>query len=176
MSDIRGTVTEDQGLLKKIQLVIPGYKGYREREDLRVADSLLRNQLANEMDNVVESVKRSREELTKNMEMDLMNDVGELVNNMDAMANKIRHAQQGYSGFSADLRIEQQELNHLYHWDLSLLEIIEVLKSKTMGLEEQVIQKSDDVKTSIRELKLDVNKFNELFKRRIETITGISIK
>jgi hypothetical protein len=176
MADIRGTVTEERGLLKKIQLLIPGYKGYREREDLRIADSLLRNQLANEMDNVVESVKRSREELTKNMEMDLMNDVGELVNYMTSVANKIRHAQQGYSGISADLRIEQAQQHRLYEWDLSLLEIIDILKGKSTNLENQIIQKSPDIKDSMRDLKHEIDNFNEVFKRRIDEIAGIGIR
>jgi len=175
MSDIRDQVADDQGIIKKIQMHVPGYKGYREREDLRIADSLLRNQLANEMDNVVESVKRSRDELTKNMEMELMTDVGELVNYLDAITNKIRHAQQGYSGFSADVRIEQEELNRLYEWDLSLLELIAELKERTTTLEDNAVQKSSEIKTSMRDVRAEVDKFNELFKRRIDVIAGIGV-
>ena len=44
--DIRGEVDESRGLLKKIQLVIPGFKGYRQLDDLRVADALLRKQVS----------------------------------------------------------------------------------------------------------------------------------
>jgi hypothetical protein len=175
MSDIRDTVEDDRGILKKIQGFIPGYKGYREREDLRIADSLLRNQLANEMDNVVESTKRSREVLTKNMEMDLMGDIGSVVNNMEALANKIRHAQQGYSGFSADVRIEQDELNRLYEWDLNLLEIIGLLREKSTSLEGLVSQKSPDMSKGISDLRSEMDNFNVLFKKRMDTISGTSI-
>ena len=52
MPDIRDRVEQDRGLLKKIQLVIPGYAGYRRREDIRAADNLLRIQLANQMKGV----------------------------------------------------------------------------------------------------------------------------
>src|SRR5256885_16816857 len=45
MPDIRDRVEQDRGLLKKIQLAIPGYAGYRRREDIRAADNLLRIQL-----------------------------------------------------------------------------------------------------------------------------------
>jgi len=176
MPDIRQEVKDDRGLLKKIQSYIPGYKGYREREDLRIADSLLRNQLANEMDGVTESVKRSREELVKNMEMDLMNDAGELVNYLDALTNSLRHAQQGYSGISADVRIEQAELNRLYEWDFSLLSLIDGLKAKTAVLEDQVSKRSKDAKSSIRELKTDVNRFDELLKQRIDVIAGTAVR
>src|SRR2546428_367087 len=49
MPDIRDRVEQDRGLLKKIQLVIPGYAGYRRREDIRAAGNLLRIQLANQL-------------------------------------------------------------------------------------------------------------------------------
>jgi len=46
MADIRQRVKEDQGILKKIQMFVPGFRGYRQREDLRDADRMLRDQLA----------------------------------------------------------------------------------------------------------------------------------
>ena len=33
--DIRVAVDKNQSILKKIQLVIPGFRGYREKEDIR---------------------------------------------------------------------------------------------------------------------------------------------
>src|SRR4030066_176911 len=46
MPDIRDRMEEDKGILKKIQSFIPGFSGYRKREDLRDADKMLRMQLA----------------------------------------------------------------------------------------------------------------------------------
>jgi len=42
MPDIRERVEEDKGILKKIQSFIPGFRGYRRKEDLRDADRMLR--------------------------------------------------------------------------------------------------------------------------------------
>ena len=49
MTDLRDKVKDDRGLIKMIQLVIPGYRGYRIKEDLRIADRLLREELANRL-------------------------------------------------------------------------------------------------------------------------------
>jgi len=49
MPDIRGRVEEDQGILKKIQNFVPGFRGYRRKEDLRDADRMLRMQLADRL-------------------------------------------------------------------------------------------------------------------------------
>ena len=35
MPDIRQKVEEDRGLIKKIQLMVPGYRGYRLKDDIR---------------------------------------------------------------------------------------------------------------------------------------------
>ena len=40
MADIRQRVQEEQGVLKKIQMFVPGFRGYRQREDLRDADRM----------------------------------------------------------------------------------------------------------------------------------------
>lgn len=176
MADIRQRVQDDRGIIKKIELVIPGYKGYREKEDLRIADSLLRNQLANQIQAVLESVQRSREGLAKNMNLALLNDIGELDNNMQALMNKIRHAPQGYSGISADIRIEQNELNKLYEWDLSLLQLIDILRQRSVDLEDQVSQNSPRTKTTILDLKKEVTNFIEVFQKRIDSITNITVR
>lgn len=39
--DLRSKVEDDRGMLTKIQLGIPGFRGYRQKEDLRIADSRL---------------------------------------------------------------------------------------------------------------------------------------
>ena len=49
MPDIRQRVSEDQGVLKKIQMFIPGFRGYRQKEDLRDADRMLRDQLVKKL-------------------------------------------------------------------------------------------------------------------------------
>ena len=43
--DLRTEVDKSRGLLKRIQLLVPGYSGYRKLEDLRAADELLRGQI-----------------------------------------------------------------------------------------------------------------------------------
>ena len=121
MSDIRDTIEGDRGVWKKVQAFLPGYKRYRNCEDLRAADSILRAELAVKMDTVVEAIQNARVEIARGMDFDLLNRIGELVNNSQALAEKIRHASQGYSPWiSGDVRIEEPELNRLYEYDLSL--------------------------------------------------------
>src|SRR5215469_3113225 len=55
--DIRQTVDGDRGMLKRLQMLIPGFKGYRQGEDDRAADSLLRLQVADRVHRAVAAVQ-----------------------------------------------------------------------------------------------------------------------
>ncbi len=175
MVDLRFKVEDDRGLLKKIELLIPGFRGYRKREDLRAADSLLRQQLAGKMKEVNKKFENSREELTKTMELSLIQDMGDLLKLSRQFENKIRHAEQGYTGISADYRIEEDELNKLYEWDLSMLQTIislekmaQELNSSITGLDGTAGRKMKDIKNALRE-------FNSIFDKRISIIAGLEV-
>ena len=101
---LREKVEEDRGLIKKIEMAIPGFRGYRKREDLRIADSLLRSALANKIKNIVTTVEECRDALTKKMELTALEDIGKIVNRIGTVENRLRHAEQGYTGISADHR------------------------------------------------------------------------
>ncbi|HSV42580.1 MAG TPA: hypothetical protein VLH13_04130, partial [Methanomassiliicoccales archaeon] len=67
MPDIRQKVEEDRGLLKKIQMIIPGYRGYRIREDLRDSDKMLRMELSKRLGIQRRELEEARTELVRAM-------------------------------------------------------------------------------------------------------------
>ncbi len=177
MSDIREIITQDQGWIKRIQASLPGYKKYRNCEDLRAADSLLRQDLSTRLEGVEEQVKASRNELSRSMEMDLLNIIGELVNLSHRITEKVRHAQQGYSPWiSGDVRIEEAELNRLYEFDLSLFEEIKKLKEEADGLRGSCQTGSSDRRDKIGSLKDSIMAFENIFNGRIRKITEVAQK
>lgn len=171
MPDLRDKVQEDRGLIKKIELAIPGFRGYRKREDLRAADNLLRIQLADGIEEAKNQMERCRKTLSKQMELDLLEDVGAIINNIQMTESKLRHAEQGYSGISADYRIEEDELNKLYEWDLGLIDNINQILERVGSLQD-VISKKDNNQTlsSLEDIQSTIDEFNILFSKRVDTI------
>lgn len=177
MGDLRKKVEEDRGLIKKIEMVIPGFRGYRKREDLRIADSLLRSQLVDRIQIVRRNVEICRESLTKKMELNFLEDAGSLVNQISKIEVKIRHAEQGYTGVSPDYRIEEDELNRLYEWDLNLISHIEELKISTTLLQNAI--SSDDKRTigeELDHLNEKLQGFIEIFEKRREAIADLGVE
>ncbi len=167
MKDLREKVKDERTLLKKIELAIPGFRGYRKREDLRIADSMLRDYLANQMDVVEDELKIIRKILSRRMMMEVLEDISSLVNRMSALEGKVRHAEQGYMGLVGDYRVDEPELNRVYEFDLSLIGKIKLLKEKAEHLHD-VAKKGgiDDVIECIEEMDEVLSEFDELFDTR----------
>lgn len=173
-NDLRDRVEEDRGLIKKIELAIPGFRGYRKREDLRIADSLLRTHLANRIKTVSATVESCREALTKKMDLMVLEDIGKLVNKVNTIENRVRHAEQGYTGISADFRIDINELNDLYEWDLALLDDINELDDIATSLR-KAIDRDKKLQDIIRTLESKLTDFNQIFDKRIQIIGKVDV-
>ncbi len=174
MTDLREKVKEDRGLLKKIEMAIPGFRGYRKREDLRIADSLLRKQLADRLKNIGKKVERLREEAARKADMDLLNIAGPLINKADALEAKVRHAPQGYTGISPDYRLEEEELNALYGFDWDLITGVKHLEEMAeKAVKAAAAGDPPEIRSAVSDIRQGMESFSELFDKRIEKIAGM---
>jgi hypothetical protein len=176
MPDLRQRVEEDKGILKKIQSVIPGYSGYRKREDIRTADDLLRVQMAERLGRARQELEKCRKTMVDAMLMDQLDRMGQLVNRFKAVEGSVRHAEGGYSGFSAAIRIEEQELDQLYQYDYNLINHILYIEQGIVPLRTAVdAENSSGIKTEIGNLRTRIDDFETTFKARIKRITGTEV-
>src|SRR5438094_6658163 len=125
MPDIRDRVEQDRGLLKKIQLVIPGYAGYRRREDIRAADNLLRIQLANQLKGVRGDLEDIRDQWAMDGKIQGLQGIGNVIFTLEGLEAKVRHAEGGYSGLSATIQIKETELDRRCEYDYAMLEALD---------------------------------------------------
>ena len=170
--DLREKVEDDRGLIKKIELAIPGFRGYRKREDLRIADSLLRAHLAGRLQAAVTTVEQCRNELATKMRLDVLENMGKLINKISSMENRVRHAEQGYTGISADHRVDVDELNKLYEWDLKLIDHINDLNKLATSFKKAIDDESKTTKY-MDELEGKILEFDQVFGQRIQKIAGL---
>lgn len=176
MTDLREKVEEDRGLIKKIQLAIPGFRGYRQKEDLRIADRLLREQLADRMEAAARTTEKCRDKLAELQVLESMEKVRKLVNETNAASQRIRHAEQGYSGVSPDYRIQQSQLNRMYEWDVGLLDDVGgVNRAVEFVLEGISNGDMESVKRNIDLALKTLDNFNSIWNNRREAITGLLI-
>jgi hypothetical protein len=127
--DLRERVVADRGLIKKIQEAIPGWREYREKEDLRIADALLRTQIADRITRgVLPVLDSSLEDLADQLDLVSPRAVGRIIRETRSTAALIRHAEQGYSGIAAAYTLDAPALSRLYDYDWALISSVEALE------------------------------------------------
>jgi hypothetical protein len=176
MPDLRQKVEEDRGLIKKIQMMIPGYRGYRQREDIRAADDLLRIQLSERLGRARAEVEKCRKSLVDAMLTEQLDRLGQLVNKFKTVEGEVRHAEGGYTGFSAQITIEQQELDQLYEYDYNMINYLLNIEQGILPLRGAIdTENGGAIKTEIANLRTRLDDFENTWKARIKRITGTEV-
>ncbi|MBI0584112.1 MAG: hypothetical protein ISF22_07780 [Methanomassiliicoccus sp.] len=176
MPDIRERVKEDQGILKKIQMFVPGFRGYRQKEDLRDADRMLRDQLAKKLSLQRKQIERSRRLVTNSYNSPELELMGGVISKYKKVEGLVSHSSPGYSGISADIQFKQDEISRLYEYDASM---IDGLASMAQAIEQMRVSLTANeglaAQDQIDQLRLLIDNFEEQFKRRINVIQGTEV-
>ena len=175
MVDLRERVEEDRGLLKRIQLHIPGFAGYRRREDLRTADNLLRIQVANKLKEFRAQLEGARGTLTSNYQLKAMEPLGAAILKTQSLEGQVRHAEQGYSGLVADIKVLEPQMNKLYEWDAFLLDGVASLSGMAAQLEADSAGDGSKVLDHLKAISKSLGELEATFKRRMNVITGTEV-
>jgi hypothetical protein len=176
MPDIRDRVQEDQGILKKIQNFIPGFRGYRRREDLRDADKMLRMQLAEKLSLQRRGLEECRGMLVQSYGSKELDVIGGLINQFKKVEGVVNYSEMGYSGLVADIQIKEEEMDRLYEFDAAMIDhimsiagSIDSLKNSLMAADEQTSYKD------LMNIKARINAFEDQFSRRMNVIQGTEV-
>jgi hypothetical protein len=140
MNDGMERARERRNLLEELGAKIPGFRGYLERELRRDVDKMQRDWLANQVDRARFALNGTIRAWTKAGRLDVLSTAGSVEKALDRLANRIRHADYGASGFFDAVKIRDAELEKIYAFDLALSETVEYLALQV----EQLPASSDD--------------------------------
>jgi zinc-ribbon domain len=174
--DLRERVDQDRGVLKRLQLLVPGYRGYRQAEDIRAADELLRTQVADKIKNSRATLENTRQALVQASQFGALNDLGPLIADLMRLEGKIRHAEQGYTGISPMVRINPQQLDRLYEYDFGFAQAGDQLAQTIAPLPALATgPNSSQVGGVIATARGQVNQLDQAFRARVQAIEGIRV-
>ena len=138
MGDIYEKVTGDRSALEKLLDVIPGWGGYQERQNRRKADQVLRQTLAEKLADSRRKLDVAQQDLISHSRVDLVDDVGVAVTQLQTFIDRVRFASYGYSGLLDAVRINQAELEQMYNFDVALFEYVDRLNEASGRLREAI--------------------------------------
>lgn len=122
---------------------IPGYKGYRDKEDRRDADRAIRDQLAGGLDTAAQRVERVARDLANRRQLSKVSMVDEWVQSLRLLANRTRTASYGYGGLFGDRDVDAKALDQLHQFDEALLADLQRLEDPIQALEAAIVADGD---------------------------------
>ncbi|OQY26510.1 MAG: hypothetical protein B6243_14115 [Anaerolineaceae bacterium 4572_5.2] len=119
--DLRNVVEDAMGGFESMAKKIPGYSGYKEKEQRREADALLREHLARELETQWARSNDLRSQMLIGPAMSQLDDMGKASRRLQTLIDKIKAAAQGYAGFFDAVKVKEDQLDALYEFDNDML-------------------------------------------------------
>ena len=175
--DIRGQVDASRGPQKNLELLIPGLRNYRKLEDLRVADDMLRNQVADKLNAAKANLEAVRNQMASAGDYTNLTNVGSLIFQLQQIAGEVRHAEQGYSGWVPSVTIDQNRLNQLYDYDYdfvaSAFALVTATSPPTLAYDPA---SPASVMAPLARVGAAISDFKQKWGVRMEAVKGILVK
>lgn len=169
-------IQESEKLLEKIMLVIPGFSGYKKREQRREADKIIRNFIYSKLQEGRNGLQDIYQALAESKQSDALQSVDRLVAIFDRVSETVNHASYGYSGFFDAIKIEEADLDRMIGFDTQLVDGAKGLAERVRSIKTQVqADRLDNLKMDLDELRKTVEEFESTFDERKAVIEGVEV-
>jgi len=151
-----------RSIIETLASLIPGYRGYSDKESRRDSDRALRQAIANTIDATKAAVDEAIAECSRSMEFARLEPLERLRRRLLAVSDAIRHAPSGYAGLLDTAPVGAAEIDRLHEYDSALRD-----HAEKVAAEVRVIAGGGEAATLeglLSELEEDVRRRDELLK------------
>ena len=135
MGDAMDRARAARNVIERLGKRVPGFTGYLDRELTREIDQLLRAHLANSLD----AVRASVADYTRTLNLGAAGRIerlGSLDKEIGALSDAVRHAGSGYAGLFDAVKVTQEQLEAVYHLELTFVGDVEAMAEAAERLSE----------------------------------------
>ncbi|WP_297421866.1 hypothetical protein [Thermococcus sp.] len=161
---------KETSIVEKLELVIPGFHGYKKKELLREDDRLVRGKVA-------EVLAQARREMERSLQSCAMVNCPQLVA-IDTMRKKlmplesrVRHAEAGYAGYFDRIKFREDEIKKLIEYDAKMIELAEGIRDG-VGAINGGIANPQALGMAVLDLDDKLNSFEEVLDKRMSFAAG----
>ena len=171
MGDVFEKVEGDRSGLEKLLDIIPGWGGYQKRQTRRKADQVMRQALAERLANQRKRLDVAQKDLISHGRLDLLDDVGSAVTQLQTFIDRVRLASYGYSGLFDAVKVNEAELEQIYNFDAEMFQYVGRLDAANDRLRE-VIPTGEGLAETVRIVQDICREANSTFDQREHLILG----
>lgn len=168
MSDILGRIREEQDVFGKILSKLPGFNGYFDREQRRMADKLLRETVAERFEEQWRRISALQRDLISQGGLAYVDDLEGAAIKLRQFIDRVRTASYGYAGFFDAVKIRSEELDTLYRYDLWMLSLVDEIARAIDNVEASL--GTEGIPAAIRHLTRLSQESVEAFNKRSQSI------
>jgi hypothetical protein len=171
MGDIMSQVEGERGLLERIAGKIPGFRGYLDKEKRRDADKLLRDTIAGRFAVQLRRLPELQMQMISGGGILYVDDMERAVTKLQMFVDRVKTTPRGYAGFFDAIKVKEDDLERLYHWDEQLLGEADKIAAAidTVGA---AVGSGGDVGVAVRDLINASTAINEMYSQREHVLLG----
>lgn len=147
-------------ILEKAIRLVPGYKGYKRKEERRDNDYLFRMLLVSRMEKLITVLNEAAGSLKGPSSLVLVNDFDRVSKKLEKSIDLVRFADRGYRGWFDIHKVQENELDKLYNFDVALVEDVTELE-KTFGRFSAAGNDADLLKGCVNEIIILLNDYDD---------------
>lgn len=163
-------VKDDMGGVENLLAKIPGYKGYKEKEERREADKLLRETIASRMRTVKTQLDGLQQDLIGAGKFDLLDETGSAATQIQTFIDRVRTAAYGYGGLFDAVKVKEDDLDRVYEFDNTLIGYVERIENAIANARRNV--EGEDPRSPILLIRDLTREANTTFDERAEVLRG----
>ncbi len=173
MGDLREKILAGENALEKLMRKIPGFEGYKNREQARNADKIQRTFMAKELTRQKGRLSDIGQEMVSEGNIMLMADLDKAIKLFDKVIDRIEHAEYGYSSLFSSTKIDVEQLDDLYEYDLTMLDEISRIEEAVTALEGSMDMEGADLKKKIKDIQKSLKMLNDKIDGRQKLLKGV---
>ena len=169
-------IGEEEQFREKITFAVPGFRGYKAKEQRREADKIVRDFLYSKLQEARNTLQDIYQIVADSGVPEASHPTDRLTAIFDRVSEKVHHASYGYAGFFDAIKIDEDDLERMISFDTQLVEVVKGLAQRVQAFKDEVqTGKFDNLEAYESELRRAVEGFETTFDQRKDTIEGVEV-
>ncbi len=157
-------------IMEKLELVVPGFHGYKKKELLREDDRLIRGKVADLLGQAKRELERALQRCAMVNCQQLMG-IENLRKKLMMLESRVKHAEAGYRGYFDRVKFKEKELERLIEYDAKMIELAEEILNEAKALNAQVAN-PQALGITVLNLDEELVNFEEVLNQRMSFAVG----
>jgi len=169
LGDLTEKVQSSQNAFERLVSRIPGFGGYKQKEQRREADKLLRLYVARQYEEQLGRLNGVQAELASQGDLRTLLALERATTKLQLLIDRLKNASYGYSGLFDAVKVDESALDRLYEFDRNMVDgaaTIAAALDKLSG----AVSLQQSASAEARELTTVLEELNATFSRRQDVI------